>query len=275
MQHGPLSAGSRSASRLILLPPALVLFALRPMTAVAQSTTASAVATFSMSAQWSRSSAKPALSTATSFVTSLASNATTSSDVSTSTRNTITPLFPESNNPDPTAERNEGVFNYYFLFLAVFGVLVAVFLWWLHRRRRKRKEQMRLSGQNALARDMEGWINTRRWFHGAWRPNQTATFIRREEGLNEDGEAPPPYQPKGTATVTQSASQDPTAELPTPLRTLSREGITMSNIRLPEYRDAMNRAGTSAPGLGTPHSNATQSNTVRAPGSSVRSLLQE
>lgn len=100
---------------------------------------------------------------------------------------------------------------------------------------------MRLSGQNALARDMEGWINTRRWFHGARRHNQTAAFVRREEGLNEHGEAPPPYEPKSDATVIQNPSEprDDASGLAIPLRSLSRDDIEQALP--PGYRASFSR----------------------------------
>ncbi|KAF2243948.1 hypothetical protein BU26DRAFT_436278 [Trematosphaeria pertusa] len=181
----------------------------------------------------------------TTSTTSSHPNSTISSATSTTTKDITPQLFPGANQPDPARMRNESVFNYYFLFLAVFGVAVAVFLWWLHRRRKRRKEQMRLSGQNALARDLDGWINTRRWFHGAWRHNQTTAFVRREEGLNEHGEAPPPYQPKSDVTAAHDGiAQDPATRLAIPLRTLSRDEIEQS--RPPEYRETISRGGPSS-----------------------------
>ncbi|KAF2468435.1 uncharacterized protein BDR25DRAFT_180463, partial [Lindgomyces ingoldianus] len=144
---------------------------------------------------------------------------------------------PPADSSDTTQERKEGVFNYYFLFLAIFGLLVAVSLWLIHRRRKRRKEQMRLSGQNALARDLDGWVNTRRWMHGSWRHNQTG-FVRREEGLDEHGEAPPPYEPKSETTVGQdgvSTNRQPAGGLAIPLRTLQRDEIERS--RPPEYQE--------------------------------------
>ncbi|KAH7135039.1 hypothetical protein B0J11DRAFT_412723, partial [Dendryphion nanum] len=117
-------------------------------------------------------------------------------------------------------------FNYYFLILAAFGVAVAIGLWLVRRRKRRQKEQMRLRGQNALARDLEGWSNSRRWMHGTWRHNHTSALVRREEGLNEHGEAPPPYHPKNNITTVHNSSggaPDAMAGLTAPLRTLSRD----------------------------------------------------
>jgi hypothetical protein len=104
-------------------------------------------------------------------------------------------------------------FNYYFLLLAVFAVFVAALLWYFHHRRAKKRALMRRGGQHALARDMEGWAGTRRFMHGHYRPSN-AVLVRQHEGLNEHGEAPPPYQPK---------TDGPTVDLTIPLQTLSRD----------------------------------------------------
>jgi hypothetical protein len=177
---------------------------------------------------------------------------------------------------DPTAQPKESVFNYYFLILVAFGVLVAVGLWWIRRRRKRRKEQMRLSGQHALARDLDGWVNTRRWIHGTWRHNQAAAFVRREEGLNEHGEAPPPYQPTHEAPVASGepqVRQDPVSGLSIPLRTLSRDAI--ETLRPPEYRetDASQAHPNVRPSTAT--SQVTRYGSVGDhPNASMRDLLQ-
>ncbi|KAF2276729.1 uncharacterized protein EI97DRAFT_376613 [Westerdykella ornata] len=178
----------------------------------------------------------------TSYTTSPTKNVTTSSTASRTTPGSSPPLFPPagdiSSTIDPEKARKESVFNYYFLILAAFGVLVAVGLWWIRRRRLRRKEEMRLSGQDALARDLDGWVTTRRWLHGAWRYNQTTTFVRREEGLNEHGEAPPPYQPSDEVPVTQGDTRSAQAQasgLAIPLRALSREDLDA--MRPPKYEE--------------------------------------
>ncbi|KAF1977299.1 hypothetical protein BU23DRAFT_293723 [Bimuria novae-zelandiae CBS 107.79] len=257
---------------MISLPaPLLSLIALLPMTTVAQSTTSSLTSEATISTSTSRSQFSPTRSMTTSFTSSIVSNTTTPSSSSPTDSGTppTNDILPGSSLPDQ--DPNERVFHYYWLILALFGVFVATFLWWINRRRRKRKEQMRLSGQNALARDMEGWINTRRWFHGAWRPNQTRAFLRREEGLNEHGEAPPPYQAKDDVTVTQGPPQDPASGLSIPLRTLSRDEVDAG--RPPDYRDMTSRgkASTIRPGTATSHGGAADS----APRSSIRNLIPE
>ena len=135
---------------------------------------------------------------------------------------------------------------------------------------------MRLSGQDALARDLDGWVNTRRWMHGAWRHNQTAAFVRREEGLNEHGEAPPPYQPKSEVTVGQEdagTAQDSASGLTIPLRTLSRDAIEGS--RPPEYEERVNREGSSNVRPDTATTRTTRPGTADLhPNTSTRDLLR-
>lgn len=161
---------------------------------------------------------------------------TTSSSSSPTTKQTPSDIFSAATSPDDTSTPNNPVFNYYFLFLALFGVLVAVLLWWIHREKKRRKELTRLSGQNALARDLEGWTNTRRFMHGRYNRNHRTAFIRGEEGFDEHGEAPPPYQPKSDMTKAQESSQaaqDAAGLLTIPLGALPRDEI--ERARPPAY----------------------------------------
>lgn len=263
------------------MPKSLLFFTFIPMSSLAQSMTSlnpgltPTPSTSTPATQFSGSTTASFRSMTTSFTFSPAPNSTLSSSTSTKTNDDTPQLFPGATSSNPEEERSESVFNYYFLFLAVFGVLIAVLLWWLHRRRKRRKEQMRLSGQHALARDLDGWINTRRWFHGTWRHNQTAAFVRREEGLNEHGEAPPPYQAKSDVTVahTAGAPHDSISGLSIPLRTLSRDDI--ENIRPPEYRETVSREGTSTLRPDTATTRTTRPGTADLqPNSSTRNLIQ-
>lgn len=82
-----------------------------------------------------------------------------------------------------------GLINYYFLLLAVLVVVVLVGYYFYARRRRRKIAQLRTRGQSALARDLEGWPG---WRRGRWAGGDR----ERLEGLNERGEAPPPYMPR-------------------------------------------------------------------------------
>ena len=90
---------------------------------------------------------------------------------------------------DGDQPQDRGILNYYFLLLAVFIVIVILTYWSIARRRKNRISQLRDNQQSALARDLETWpgIRSRRWSRTA------GADTRAEDGLDERGEAPPPY----------------------------------------------------------------------------------
>jgi hypothetical protein len=118
--------------------------------------------------------------------------------------------------PDPSPHHTS-VFNYYFLFLAALALLVIGLVWYFHLQRARQRHAQRVSGQHALARDLEGWAGARR---------SAGNGRRREEGLDEDGEAPPPYQ--GKSEVEMGAG-----EVAVPLGVVVRDGN--GEVRPPGY----------------------------------------
>ena len=90
---------------------------------------------------------------------------------------------------NPTGAQGAHVLDYYFLLLAIFVIVVALVCWSLARRRHKRLTTSRSVQQSALAQDLRTWPTGSRG--GRWRFG--AGEVRREEGLDERGEAPPPY----------------------------------------------------------------------------------
>ena len=97
--------------------------------------------------------------------------------------------------PPGNEDRDHGVLNYYFLLLAVLVVLILVIWFAILRRQRKKALQYRNSRQDALAQDVQSWGRRYRSSGpGRWRmPGMREP--RPEEGLNDRGEAPPPYMP--------------------------------------------------------------------------------
>ena len=91
-------------------------------------------------------------------------------------------------------DRDHGVLNYYFLLLAVLIILILVVWFAILRRRRKKALHFQSSRQAALAQDVQGWGGRSRFGPGRWRTPGTRE-PRPEEGLNDRGEAPPPYMP--------------------------------------------------------------------------------
>jgi len=86
--------------------------------------------------------------------------------------------------------QDRGILNYYFLLLAIFVIFIALVYWSFARRRHKRNVTSRSGQQTALAQDLRTWPG-RRMMVGRW--GASAGQRRAEEGLDERGEAPPPY----------------------------------------------------------------------------------
>lgn len=162
----------------------------------------------------------------------------------TSTDPNVRPSASDNANSDANTDQNRdvgGLVNYYFVFLAlILGIagLVAFMVW-----RRKKLMVMAFQhggGGGALERDVTVWNYThprRRYWQGGWRTVETT----REEGLNEHGEAPPPYIPKiqGSQHGMQAA-YGPAV----PLQSLSREQV---GLKPPDYTEAnSHRAGDDA-----------------------------
>lgn len=127
---------------------------------------------------------QPSSPTTTSLHSPAVSTSLQSPAVSTSLPPTFSiPSYTPYGAPKLDHPPSSSVLNYYFLLIAVFIVIIFVVYYSLLRRRRQKQAKNRSGGQSALARDLETWPGARR---------QAA----RDEGLNERGEAPPPYVPK-------------------------------------------------------------------------------
>lgn len=120
-------------------------------------------------------------------------------------------------------ESNTGILNYYFFLLAIFIIVIAVAYCILIRWRRRKIARSRSSGQNALAQDLEGWSGSRRWGQNRWRSGGVHE-PRAEDGLDERGEAPPPYMPGEPPPVHLDAGNTSNGyNAPIPLRTMERD----------------------------------------------------
>lgn len=211
----------------LLLVASLYLLACLPMSRAQEATPTSNVLQAPLTTDTTLRPTRSLIRAATSSVSSTLS-AITSAPNSTSlamglpTHESPPQLFDSATDPDDDPGTTSSVFNYYFLFLVVFGVLVGVLLWWLRRRKLQQKEQMRRNGQHALARDLEGWAGLRRYGPGGVVQGQIPGAVRRQEGLDEHGDAPPPYQPKSEYDVA-STSAATNGQLDIPLRALSQD----------------------------------------------------
>ncbi|KAI9849858.1 MAG: hypothetical protein M1837_000072 [Sclerophora amabilis] len=145
--------------------------------------------------------------------------------------------------PDERHHRDSSIINVYFLLIGMVVFLGGMAYWFLNRRKKEKMARSHSRVHSALARDLEGWVGQRRWRHGHWRWD-AAIHAPRTEGLDERGEAPPPYEPSpaplssippdhGLHPQTEGPHSDgghalngdaSSTRLSIPLRTLSRDG---------------------------------------------------
>lgn len=103
------------------------------------------------------------------------------------------PTYTDNGGPAAEPDTNSGIVNYYFLLLAIFVfVIIILYLSWT-RNRRKRIQRYQDNREHALHRDLDRWGDDHRGWYGYRRG--FLRLSRREEGLDERGEAPPPYMP--------------------------------------------------------------------------------
>jgi hypothetical protein len=151
--------------------------------------------------------------------------------------------FPAVGTPaagDDSHEQASRSFDYYFLILAFALVLVTGCVLYLGRRKRRKTALMQSHGRRALARDVEGWRSRL----GVGRPSASSHTIgraAREDGLDDRGEAPPPYVPRSKSPSIRSQ------ELRRPTTSLSHaqgEVIELAGVHgdanPPGYHEHMN-----------------------------------
>ena len=136
----------------------------------------------------------PALATSTdAYGPTLIANPTNGDTVLTPTSAALSaiPSATDGAGYNPEDNGDKGILNYYFLLIVVFIIIVIIAYWSIARRRRNRLIRLRDNQQSALARDVETWPGRRRGVGARWRNGGVDTTV--EEGLDERGEAPPPY----------------------------------------------------------------------------------
>ena len=104
-----------------------------------------------------------------------------------------------------------------------------MFICW--RRKKRVRRQLFLSSQRNPYGNVVARAGQRHGLAGA-----RSAEMSREDGLNEHGEAPPPYFPKQDNAGPGGSGQD---DVPIPLRTLAREDAA---LKPPDYADASIRA---------------------------------
>jgi len=136
---------------------------------------------------------------------------------------------------------SDGLVNYYFVFIALILCIAGLGAFFVWRRRRRAIAQFQNGRQDALAQDLTAWdpLRSRRRY---WQGRRYSAEVSREEGLNENGEAPPPYMPK-TADEEARMGEDREDGPAVPMQTLARED---AGLKPPDYSEgqAQSAAGT-------------------------------
>lgn len=133
------------------------------------------------------------------------------------------PVIPSP--PPPIADDTaNNLVNMYFLMLAVLVILLLVGLWWWQQS--KRRKRLRSAGRrrSALEQDLELGFGRPAWLGLSRRE-------REEEGVDERGEAPPPYTPP----------PEPPLEPPPPARP-ERAHVREGDEGLPKYEELQQSA---------------------------------
>ena len=162
---------------------------------------------------------------------------TVSSSNTPGTQPTPTDDAPKGN--DNHESDSSGLVQYYFVFFALLVCIVGLAIFFMVRRRHQRMSRMRNGREEALQQDLtvtrygvrwDGAGNRRRYWQGRWRSAEAS----REEGLNEHGEAPPPYLPKRRSEEAQRSEGEESGEPAVPLQTLSRDA---AGLKPPDYSE--------------------------------------
>jgi hypothetical protein len=178
----------------------------------------------------------------------------------------ITGLLPtETSVPPPAAfnsntkTRESSLVNFYFLLLFLAAAALVLIYYIVRRRRKEKSARSRSRGHNALVRDLASWPGMNRSRTGG--RSGLGNVSRIEEGLDERGEAPPPYEPPlalphrqqlGSAGQGQPGTGgEPSPEaapwLAIPMRTLARDLHTQP----PGYDETADDANSARPVTGT------------------------
>jgi len=160
--------------------------------------------------------------------------------------------FPSEETESETTDNNNGSHytTYYFVFFALLfciALLCVYFVW--------KKRRNALTVRNGFTgaghqRSVQEW-DTVRYRRRYWNTNVRNAEVSREEGLNEHGEAPPPYVPKddentggaGGPTAGGYFGQGPArpAEPAIPMQTLSRD---QAGLKPPGYEQSVQPSGS-------------------------------
>lgn len=149
---------------------------------------------------------------------------------STSTGASASDINSDSDSDDESSQRGySSESQYYYIIVGVGVCLLMLIAWLAYKRRIMVKTMQQQDRQQALAQDAERWRPSRLWQSGA--SGRDTGGALHPEGLNEQGEAPPPYPRQ--ASVGGLDGQHGAADLVIPLRDLSRRSD--QSMKPPDY----------------------------------------
>lgn len=150
----------------------------------------------------------------------------------TATSSSTSTSSPSNDAGDSNDRDVRGLAQYYFGFLVLIAIVLGLGVLMFWRRKKKLSMMAQHHRDHAIERDIGPWDQTRarrRYWQGRWR----STDVGHEEGLNEQGEAPPPYMPKPRDE--EDARQPAGGSPAVPLQTLSRD---QAGLKPPGYVEA-------------------------------------
>jgi hypothetical protein len=158
--------------------------------------------------------------------------------------------------PDDDTETADGndkgrYTTYYFVFFALLFCIALLCVYFVWKKRRNALTVRDGFSGAGYQRDVQEW-DTVRYRRRYWNTNNRNAEVSREEGLNEHGEAPPPYVPKddeNTGSAGPQAGgysyfgQGPArpAEPAIPMQTLSRD---QAGLKPPGYEQTVQPSGS-------------------------------
>jgi len=159
----------------------------------------------------------------------------------------------DSETEDTGNGRNMSV--YYFVFFALLVCIAVLCIYFVWRKRRNALMIRPNTRGEGYQRDVREW-DTMRYRRRYWNTGYRNEQPSREEGLNENGEAPPPYMPKedeemgnnGSHANGQRAQAEGTpvpGEPSIPMQTLSRD---QAGLKPPGYEQSVQPANNGASG---------------------------
>lgn len=150
-----------------------------------------------------------------------------------------------SDDSEMTDDSNRSHYTtYYFVFFALLFCIALLCIYFVWKRRRNALTVRHGFRGAGYQRNVQEW-DTVRYRRRYWNTNFRNAEVSREEGLNEHGEAPPPYVPKDdehpdiagpSAGGYFGQEQTRTAEPAIPMQTLSRD---QAGLKPPGYEQSV------------------------------------